>query len=113
MKKLLAGAAIALAPFTAPVGVAGTANASSPGDQDGVTYAAEMDAASPFGAAVKPTQPWQARNYADLVCKQRQAGNSESAVIAWMPGGSLPQFRPNVTYDVQRAEFHFCPQYSS
>jgi hypothetical protein len=115
MKKLLAGAAIALAPFTAALGFAGTANASSPGDQDAASYAAEMNAASRSDGLPDDTTASQARNDGILICGMRSgqfSGPNHRAPFTQRE--LITQFgdNPSAAVIVTRAEYHFCPEYS-
>jgi hypothetical protein len=103
----LIGAGVICAAALAP-----TAQAS--GDQDAVSYAAEVNAAAT--STSDDVTAAQARNNALLICGMRSGEMSgakhpqpftESELIAQYGGDHL------ATVMVTRGEYHFCPEYGS
>jgi hypothetical protein len=77
----------------------------SPGDQDAVGYATEMNAASRIDGLPDDTTPYQARNGAIVICAQRRGNFSERELITQFGGNA------SAAVIVTRAEYHFCPEY--
>jgi|SRR5271168_384379 len=86
----------------------------SPGDQDAVRYATEMNAASRADGPPDDTTPYQARNNGAVVCHMRHGDIRGPKHLAPFTGRELiAQFGGNHSAFVMvtRAEYHFCPQY--
>jgi hypothetical protein len=111
-KKIASLVGLVAAGAISAAALAPTAQAS--GDQDAVSYAAEMNAAAT--SAPDYVTATQAANNAALVCMMRSGEISgpahpkpftEAEVIAQQGGDHW------ATVMVTRGEYHFCPEYSS
>ena len=111
MKRLILAALAALTGLTFASGVA---SATGSGDQDAVSYAAEMNAAAT--SASDYVTATQARNNAVLVCRMRSGEFSgEKHPKPFTEGELIAQFGGDhwATVMLTRGEYHFCPEYSS